>query len=308
MLPTHTSAKDTLCLANDATLLDDAGRAAKAKRDKAMIECMRLLFKQMDVEATAPYTALEHYDAVYRASLEQWPNPDTWAQMMTKILQFYDVVGIDRQPLYEMFKEGQWMAVQEEAPEKKKNRTLLPDESAALRNINKTKMVPKALEVLQHPDITKHDKIKGELARMAHVHGALESCVMYGSKDGHTLFRNDLVTLQFKTTLTNLSEDNWVAKNEDGDWCFYMNTLHKVNPSGKNHKLVKLDETQPINVSQTNPLLANLLDKYEPVCRKIHGWGTEQSETRRKAWLVFQYLNAASLGTPLKSNALTQRN
>ena len=106
---------------------------------------------------------------------------------------------------------------------------------------------------------------------------------MYGSKEGHTVFRNDLVTLQFKTTLTDPHKDNWVAKNEDGDWCFYMNSLHKVNPSGKNHRLQWLDEIKIINVSQTNPLLADLLDKFEPVCLEIHGWNTEQSETRRKA-------------------------
>ena len=99
VLPPHRGPKDPLGLANDATLLDDAGLAAKAKRDKAIIECMRLLLKKMDVEAKAPYTALEHYDAVYQASLDQWPNPDTWVQMMIKVLQFYDIVGIDRQPL-----------------------------------------------------------------------------------------------------------------------------------------------------------------------------------------------------------------
>jgi hypothetical protein len=125
---------------------------------------------------------------------------------------------------------------------------------------------------------------------MSYVQGAFVSLIMYGSKEGHTLFRNDGVSLQFKTTLTNVSEDNYVAKNDDGEWCFYMNSLHKVKPGGKNYRLHKQDEIHIINVSKNNPLLGDFLDGYEPVCREIFGWGDGASAAdRKKAYLLFEY-------------------
>ena len=301
VLPTFTSEKDPLGLNNDNTMLNDPDRKSKAKRDKDIIQTMDSLCKQLDVAPDAPYAFLEHHDDVYTAVVERWENKNTWVMNMTKILQFYAIAGIDRQPLYASFKEGQWAAVQTETSDTPKNRTLTPDESATLRKINKDTLVPKAMELLGHEDIARHDKTKGGLTRMAHVHSGIESFFMYGSKEGHTLFRNDLVTMQFKTLKTDLGKDNYVSVDDDGGVKFHMNSFHKVNPGGKRLTLNAVAKTEVFDITDSNPLMAEFLVKYEPVCKEVHG--------DKKAYLLFKYQKEIDWGdAPLKPNALTLRN
>jgi hypothetical protein len=151
------------------------------------------------------------------------------------------------------------------------------------------------MAMLDHPEIAVHDNVKGQITRMGLVHGAINSLLMYGSKEGHTLLRHDGVTLVFKSLKTDPEKDNYITT-ADGVVKFHMNSLHKVSPGGKKTSKQDQEETLVLDISERNPLLAKVLIKYEPICRKIHGNG--------KAYIFFKYQHAKDWGNaPIKANA-----
>jgi hypothetical protein len=168
-----------------------------------------------------------------------------------------------------------------------------------LQKVNKEVIFPEVMEMLDHPNIAEHDNSKGQMTRMGLVHGGMNSLIMYGSKQGHTLLRHDGVSLQYKTLKTDPKKDNFVTT-EDGVVKFHMNSLHKVSPGGKKTSKENQKDALVLDISERNPLLAKVLIKYEPICREIHGNG--------KAYIFFKYQHAKDWGeAPIKANAQSLR-
>ena len=312
-LPPFQSQRDPFALEDAALLDDDAAKARLQTKHVATIRIVCQVANKLGASTDKPYTFLKHTESLYQATLDIWA-PDsleqcrsdkTWSKHMCKLLQFMNMIGEPTAPLYALFKDAQLYAEDHTEAAPPKQRTVSPEESAQLRELTKGEFFPQAMEVLDHPQIAEFDEHTGpgtpigRIHRMKAVHDAIAVLYLYGSTSEHTLQRRDLVGIEFKTMSTDPDIANFVEI-KDGKVTITLNSLHKVKPGNKRATMQKLDEALLLDVSRDNPLFAELLVKYEPVCAKIHSDGP--------AYLLFMYDKAERWGRKMQPTNLTTRN
>jgi hypothetical protein len=300
-LPPYQSKRDPCALEVHSLLGSEEHKKRLQTKHNTIIRAVCQVAKELETTCDSPYNFLKHSEEVYKASLNIWEKTSTWSVNMGKILQFMHMIGEPTEDLYAMFKEGQLYAEDHAEIAAPRHRTLSPEESAQMRELNRDEFFPQAMQMLDDPEIASYDApgLPGKIHRMKCVHDAIETLYLYGSTEKHELLRNDLVDIVFKTPTTDPKENNFVTV-KDGKVTLTMNYLHKVKPGGVRATRQKMKEALVLDVTGDNPDLAALWKKYELICKEIHG--------TNPAYALFEYSKEATWGKKLNSNALSSRN